>query len=180
MNLSTVKWAQWDKTQSRDLLGLFIYVCIALCTIVAHNIAQNRPDSFPPYPPDNQHCSDDVYLREGGFSWCCGKVIFFCFSFHKSGKKSRLYNVVGFPCFNRPWRKAIKHLRPSHSFENLQLSWTKRHSVKRYVLCNAPTNQLITISRHKPGSICEDSDAQPIQTDYARRFARKSHWLLLL
>jgi len=39
-------------------------VCIALCTIVAHNIAQNRPDSFPPYSPDNHHCSDDVYLRE--------------------------------------------------------------------------------------------------------------------
>jgi len=45
---------------------LFICVCIALCTIVAHNIAQNRPDSFPPYPPDNHHCSDDVYVREGG------------------------------------------------------------------------------------------------------------------
>jgi len=43
-------------------------VCIALCTIVAHNIAQNRPDSFPPYPPDNHHCSDDVYLKEGGRS----------------------------------------------------------------------------------------------------------------
>jgi len=41
-------------------------VCIALCTIVAHNIAQNRPDSFPPYPPDNHHISDDVYLREAG------------------------------------------------------------------------------------------------------------------
>jgi len=41
-------------------------VCIALCTIVAHNIAQNRHDSFPPYPPDNHHISDDVYLREGG------------------------------------------------------------------------------------------------------------------
>jgi len=41
-------------------------VCIALCTIVAHNIAQNRPDSFPPYPPDDHHCSVDVYLREGG------------------------------------------------------------------------------------------------------------------
>jgi len=38
---------------------------MALCTIVAHNIAQNRPDSFPSYPPDNHHCSDDVYLREG-------------------------------------------------------------------------------------------------------------------
>ena len=44
----------------------FIYVCIALCTIVAHNIAQNRPDNFPSYPLDNHHCSNDVYLREGG------------------------------------------------------------------------------------------------------------------
>jgi len=52
MNLSNVKWAQWDRTQSRELLGLFICVCIALCTIVAHNIAQNRPDNFPSYPPD--------------------------------------------------------------------------------------------------------------------------------
>jgi len=65
MNLSTVKRAQWDKTQSIELLGLFICVCIALCTIAAHNIAQNRPDNFPSYPPDNHHCSDDVYLREG-------------------------------------------------------------------------------------------------------------------
>jgi len=48
-------------------VSLFICVCTALCTIVAHNIAQNRPDSFPPYPPDDHHSSDDVYLREGGF-----------------------------------------------------------------------------------------------------------------
>jgi len=46
-------------------VSLFICVCIALCTIIAHNIAQNRPDSFPSYAPDNHHCSDDVYLREG-------------------------------------------------------------------------------------------------------------------
>ena len=39
LNLSTVKWAQWDKTQARELLCLFICLCIALCTIVAHNIA---------------------------------------------------------------------------------------------------------------------------------------------
>jgi len=31
-----------------------------------YNIAQNRPDNFPSYPLDNHHCSDDVYLREGG------------------------------------------------------------------------------------------------------------------
>jgi len=35
------------------MLGLFICVCIALCTIVVHNIAQNRPDNFHSYPPDN-------------------------------------------------------------------------------------------------------------------------------
>ena len=51
--------------QYRELLGLFICVCTALRTIVAHNIVQNRPDNFPSYPPDNHHCSDDVYLREG-------------------------------------------------------------------------------------------------------------------
>ena len=28
-------------------VSLFICVCIALCKIVAHNIAQNRPDNFP-------------------------------------------------------------------------------------------------------------------------------------
>jgi len=50
MNLSTVKWAQWDRTQSRELFGLFICVCVALCTIVVHNIAQNRADNFPSYP----------------------------------------------------------------------------------------------------------------------------------
>jgi len=39
-------------------------VCIALCTIVAHDTAQNRPDNFSYCPPDNHHCSDDVYVRE--------------------------------------------------------------------------------------------------------------------
>jgi len=43
-----------------------VCVCTALCTTVAHHTAQNRPDNFPSYPPDNLHCSDDVYLREGG------------------------------------------------------------------------------------------------------------------
>jgi len=48
------------------MLGLFMSVSIALCTTVAHNTAQNRPDNFPSYPPDNHHCSDDDYLREVG------------------------------------------------------------------------------------------------------------------
>ena len=57
-----------DKTQSTELLGLFICVHTALCTIVARNTAQNRPDNFPSYPPDNHHSFDDVYLREGEHS----------------------------------------------------------------------------------------------------------------
>jgi len=66
------KWiqAQWNgpvrENPIQRTVSLFICVCIKLCTIVAHNIAQNRPDSFPPYPPDDHHSSDDVYLREGG------------------------------------------------------------------------------------------------------------------
>jgi len=47
INLSTVEWAQWDKTQSKELLVLFICVCIALCTIVAHSIAQTDLIIFP-------------------------------------------------------------------------------------------------------------------------------------
>jgi len=65
MILSTVKWAQWDKTQSRELLVLFICVCSSLCTIVAHNTAQNRPDNFLSYLPDNHHCSD-IWWKGGG------------------------------------------------------------------------------------------------------------------
>jgi len=41
-------------------VSLLICVCIALCTIVAHNIAQNRPDSFPPYPPDKTACDRET------------------------------------------------------------------------------------------------------------------------
>jgi len=70
MNLSTVKCAQWDKTQSIELIVLFICVCTSLCTIVAHNTAQNRPDNFPSCPPDNRHCSDDVHLSERGAKLC--------------------------------------------------------------------------------------------------------------
>jgi len=44
-----------------------VHMCV-LCTV--HNCctqyAQNRPDNIPSYPPDNHHCFNDVYLREGG------------------------------------------------------------------------------------------------------------------
>jgi len=50
----------------RTVRSVHMCECIALCTIVAHNIAQNRPDNFPSCPPDNHHCSDYVYLREWG------------------------------------------------------------------------------------------------------------------
>ena len=61
------KHSEMGPVRQNPIQRTVICVCIALCTIVAHNIAQNRPDSFPPYPPDNHHSSDDVYLREGGY-----------------------------------------------------------------------------------------------------------------
>jgi len=44
-----------------------VYICVQFT--VYNNTAQNRPDNFPSYPPDNHHCSDDVYLRERGGEW---------------------------------------------------------------------------------------------------------------
>jgi len=29
--------------------------------MVVDNTARNSSDNFPSYPPDNHHCSDDVY-----------------------------------------------------------------------------------------------------------------------
>jgi len=37
MNLSTVKWAQCDKTQSRELL-VCSYVCVSHCAQLLHTI----------------------------------------------------------------------------------------------------------------------------------------------
>jgi len=75
MNLSTVKWAQWDKTQSRELLGLFICVCIALCTTVARNIAQNRRDDFLSHPADNSVTGCGALLcRPASSASSCGRT----------------------------------------------------------------------------------------------------------
>ena len=46
MNPGTVKCAQWDKTQSREVL---IKVCLWLCTISVHSTAQNSSDNLPSY-----------------------------------------------------------------------------------------------------------------------------------
>ena len=83
-------------------VSLFICVCIALCTIVAHNIAQNRPDSFPPYLPDDHHSSDDVYIwGKGGFCDRKSRVLkyfkwnisicFFCFLFFNISTPIKTY-----------------------------------------------------------------------------------------
>jgi len=107
LNLSTVKWAQWDKTQSRELLGL-IRVCTALCTIVVDNIAQKRSDNFPSYPPDN--CSHDVrYLREGGLNKKTHKMLKVNKGTKTKPKQNRtLYSPVSTPV---TLRTVLKHWR---------------------------------------------------------------------
>ena len=110
MNLSTVKWTQWDKSQSRELLVLLICVSIALCTIVAHNTSQNRPDNFPSYPADNRHCSNDVSLREGWGteSWCLASV-------HRARRQNSELTASSRWTITSRWALNTRHRRSSMS-----------------------------------------------------------------
>jgi len=61
-----------EKINLTNKLGLFNFICacIALCTTVVGNTAQNRPDNlkkiiFPLALQAIIHCPDYVYLREG-------------------------------------------------------------------------------------------------------------------
>jgi len=74
MILSTVKRAQWDKSHSRELLGPFICVCIALCTTVANNIAHNRPEIFPSYPPITIAPMMSIWGKGGPLYWNKSKL----------------------------------------------------------------------------------------------------------
>ena len=49
MNLSTVKWTQWDKTQSRELL-VCSYVCASHCAQLLHTILHTTDLIVSPLP----------------------------------------------------------------------------------------------------------------------------------
>jgi len=49
------------KAEPKPTLIPKIRVSVSLCTTVVHITAQNSSDSFPSYPLDNHHSSDDVY-----------------------------------------------------------------------------------------------------------------------
>ena len=74
---STVKWAQWDKTQSRELL-VCSYVCASCCAQLLHTIL-HRTDLIVilPYPPDKGYS----FCRTQPDGWWVGvsaSVIFPC------------------------------------------------------------------------------------------------------
>jgi len=57
------------KTKSdKQLLGLFMCVHCTVHNCCTQYCTEQTSDNFPSYPPDNHHCSDDVYLRDGGHS----------------------------------------------------------------------------------------------------------------
>ena len=71
MNLRTVKWAQWDKTQPRELRTAHLSVLMT----VDNFSTQYSTEQFwksPLLPPDNYHSSDVVYWRRRG---CTGSSI---------------------------------------------------------------------------------------------------------
>jgi len=45
------------QAKARVRTAHIMYMCISLCTVVAHNTAQNSSDNLPCYLPDNHHCS---------------------------------------------------------------------------------------------------------------------------
>ena len=92
-------------------VSLFICVCIALCTIVAHNIAQNRPDSFPSYPPDDHHSSDGVYLREGG-STCKTTLRLKLGTYYSCPRAVSTGRVHNDARVNEPWTRAASFCTP--------------------------------------------------------------------
>jgi len=55
--------------QQTTVRSVQMCVCIALCTSVAHNTVQNRPDNFLFYPTNNV-IAPMMYLREGGGCSC--------------------------------------------------------------------------------------------------------------
>jgi len=54
-------------------------VCSSLCTVVAHNTAQNRPDSFPSCPPERAEIAGLFYMQLSGFDGFdvadCGQLL---------------------------------------------------------------------------------------------------------
>jgi len=89
----------------------------AVCTIVAHNTAWNRPNNFPSYLPDIHNCSDDVFWGKGDvITW--GFLQTGCYSWHPvSGRalKGTKHNVwvnssdlyyCGRP--KRMWREVVQ------------------------------------------------------------------------
>ena len=42
-------------------------MCALYCAQLLYTILHRTDLNFPPYPPDNHHSSDDVYVREGGW-----------------------------------------------------------------------------------------------------------------
>jgi len=54
-NLNESKHSEMGPVRQNPIqrTGLFTCVYSSLCTIVAHNTAQNRPLNFSPCPPDN-------------------------------------------------------------------------------------------------------------------------------
>jgi len=63
--------AQWNGSSETEPNPANYYVCSCVCEFhcaqLLHTILHRIVlIIFPSYPPDNHHCSDDVYLREGG------------------------------------------------------------------------------------------------------------------
>jgi len=65
MAKNTKNKPKYKENLNQQLTLRTVHVFLSLCTTVVHYTAQNSSDYLLCYPPDNHHCSDVVYWREG-------------------------------------------------------------------------------------------------------------------
>ena len=128
MNLSTVKWAQWDKTQSREVL-VCSYVCASHCAQLLHTIL-HRTDLIV-FPLTCQTITTAPMMSiwgKGGYSTCIWRL-------HLGWPHFRFVEIFG----NRKLQFLSDHTAllhdPTFSCFSRTLAcntWTDRHTTATY------------------------------------------------
>ena len=92
MNPGTVKWAQWHKTQSRELSDCSSKCAYDCAQLSVHNTAQNSSDNLPSYPQTIVIALMLSIGVEGGSTrqnWI--KTSGVCSTMHKSSHMAKLH-----------------------------------------------------------------------------------------
>jgi len=103
--------------------------CTQYCT--------EQTDNFPSCPPDNHHCSNDVYLREGGERQANGS--FSPLTFFMVTTLQALWNSLTFPQLFTTLRPLLCHSR--HSYVIVRATSALKSHCTFYKKCSQWSNE---------------------------------------